>query len=138
MASFEDILNTYNCFPYTTCGNSMWPLLKEGKDIVFISNKVDTIRLYDIVLTRRPSGRLLLHRVIGVAHNGTYTICGDNSYKRDTGIRRCEIVGKLEYIIRNEKRNDLNSNLYKTLIYIWCHFFFIRKPVLKIVKTAKL
>ena len=137
MASFEDILNTYNYVPYTTCGNSMWPLLKEGRDVVFISNKVDPIRLYDVVLTRRPSGRLLLHRVVGMTHNGTYTICGDNSYKRDFGIKRNEIIGKLEYIVRNERINNLNSILYKTLIYVWCHFFFIRKPVLTIVKIAK-
>ena len=138
MASFEDILQIYKCVPYTICGKSMWPLLKEGRDVVFISNNIDPIRLYDVVLTRRPSGRLVLHRVVSMAHDGTYVLCGDNSYKRDFGIKRCEIIGKLEYIIRNEKRDNLDSILYKTGIHLWCHLFFIRKPILTIIKIINL
>lgn len=136
MATIEEILHNYNFVSYTICGNSMWPLLKEGVDVVFISNKIDPIGLYDVVLTKRPSGRLVLHRVVCIAQDGTYRICGDNSYKRDYGIKRCEIIGKLEYIIRNNKRNDLNSFLYKIGIRFWCHFFFIRKPILDIIKMV--
>lgn len=137
MASFEEILKEQKCIVYTTRGDSMYPLLKEGRDVVVISDHVDEIGLFDVVLTRRPSGRLLLHRVVEVSDDGSLTICGDNSYKKDYGIRRSEVIGKLDYIIRNEKKNNLNTFFYKFWVFLWCRFFFIRRPVLSIMKTMK-
>lgn len=132
--SFEHILREKGILLYTNQGTSMWPLIKEGKDVLVITNDVSQIKKGDIILTKRPSGRYLLHRVIRICKNGTFVICGDNSYKCDKNITKTEILGKLSSIIRNGKKNNLNGIRYNVYTFVLCKFFCIRKPLLKIIK----
>jgi len=133
-SSFEKILSERGVLVYTNRGNSMFPLIKEGKDILVISSQTELVAPFDIILTKRPSGRYLLHRIIRKNHDGTFDTAGDNSYKYDSGIRPTEIIGKLTAIIRNDKKNELNSLSYKIYVLIWCRFFFLRKPILHLIK----
>ena len=132
--SFEDILKQKGFLIYTNQGSSMLPLIREGKDVSVISSDVSDIKCRDIVLAKRPSGRYLLHRIIRINSDGTYSICGDNSYKCDNNIKKSDIIGKLTTIITNNKRNDLNGIWYKLYSYCWSNLFFIRKPLLIITK----
>ena len=128
--SLEDILKQRGVLVYTNKGKSMFPLIKEGKDVLVITSQTQTIALFDIILTKRPSGRYILHRIVRKNKDGTFDIAGDNSYKCDRGIKHTEIIGKLTTIIRDDKKNELNSLFYKMYVFVWCRFFFIRKPVL--------
>ena len=103
-------------------------------DIFSINKETGNIKCRDIVLAKRPSGRYLLHRIIRINSDGTYSICGDNSYKCDNNIKKSDIIGKLTTIITNNKRNDLNGIWYKLYSYCWSNLFFIRKPLLIITK----
>lgn len=134
LSSFEDILQKKGVLLYTNQGTSMWPLIKEGKDILIITSDVSCIKKGDIILTKRPSGRYLLHRVISVCKDGTYVICGDNNYKCDKNIMKSEILGKLSSILRDGKRNNLDGIGYKVYTFALCYLFCIRKPLLKIMK----
>ena len=58
-------------------GNSMMPLLDETTDIVKLVAAPPRLARYDLPLYRRPSGELVLHRIIKVRRNH-YIICGDN------------------------------------------------------------
>lgn len=132
--SFEKILGERGVLVYTNRGNSMHPLIKEGKDVLVITSQIQDINLFDIILTKRPSGRYLLHRIVRKNNDGTFDIAGDNSYKCDRGIKPTEIIGKLTTIIRDDKKNELNSLKYKIYVLVWCRFFFIRKPILHLKK----
>lgn len=130
---FEKILREKGLLLYTNQGRSMLPYIKEGKDILVITPASDRISKYDIVLVKRPSGRYLLHRVLKVNAHNQYIICGDNSFRCDVVIDRQDIIGKLDALIRDGRRNELNSIGYLVFVHIWCRLFFLRKPVLTIL-----
>ena len=58
-------------------GDSMMPLLDERTDIVKLVPVSGVLKPYDLPLYRRPSGALVLHRIIKVKKK-CYIICGDN------------------------------------------------------------
>ncbi len=58
-------------------GDSMMPLLDERTDIVKLVPTSGVLKPYDLPLYRRPSGALVLHRIIKVRKKH-YIICGDN------------------------------------------------------------
>ncbi len=63
-------------------GDSMMPLLDCRCDTVKIAPVTKPLEKYDLPLYRRPSGQLVLHRIIKVKKNGFIT-CGDNRYKTE-------------------------------------------------------
>ena len=133
-SSFEKILSERGVLVYTNRGNSMHPLIKEGRDVLVITSQIQDINLFDIILTKRTSGRYILHRVVRKNNDGTFDIAGDNSYKCDRGIKKTEIIGKLTTIIQNDTKNELDSLFYKIYVLVWCRFFIIRKPILLLKK----
>ena len=134
MTSFEDIIKAKGSLVYHNKGTSMLPLIKEGRDLLVIEAPTYPICKYDIVLSKRPSGRYLLHRVIKVCNNGTYIIAGDNSWKSDT-VTEHSIVGVMTGLIRNSNSINLSSPLYRLLTIIWCELFFARKLALRFCRV---
>lgn len=63
-------------------GDSMMPLLDMSTDAVKIVPVTRPLKKYDIPLYRRPSGQLVLHRIIKVKKDGFLT-CGDNRYNTE-------------------------------------------------------
>lgn len=132
---FKRILNDKGFFLYTSKGKSMLPLIKEGRDVLVIKKYKGNVRKWDIVLVKRPSGRYLLHRIIKIHKNGTYTLCGDNNIISDVGIKDSDIIGILVAIITNGKKNNLTSLMYKLYVLFWCKPIHIRKICLKVWDT---
>lgn len=58
-------------------GDSMMPLLRQGIDMVKVVPVEGKLKKYDLPLYKRPNGKYVLHRIIGVREN-YYIICGDN------------------------------------------------------------
>ncbi len=129
--NFEKVIKEKGVLVYTNQGTSMLPLIREKKDILIIK-PIRHINRFDIILTKRPSGRFLLHRVMKNCNDGTYVICGDNSTKCDYRIKEDEIIGVLESIIRNGRTISFCSLTYRMYVLIWCKLFFIRKIVLSL------
>lgn len=76
-AAIEKLLETE---PFIICpvhGDSMYPFINEDRDFVRLEKPHGVLAPYDLPLYRRPSGKLVLHRIIEV-HRGYYVICGDN------------------------------------------------------------
>ena len=59
-------------------GRSMLPFLKEGRDEVVLVKPPERLKKYEIPFYRRRDGGFVLHRVVGLASDGTYIMCGDN------------------------------------------------------------
>ncbi len=101
---------------FTAYGNSMLPLIHGGEDTVTLSPVENGIQKHDIVFYRRKSGSFVLHRVIrGSAEQG-FTLCGDNQYYLEKGVKKEQIVAKLSALEHKGKKKDLASLSYR--IYI--------------------
>lgn len=67
----------------TTVGCSMRPMLRNRRDRVIVLPIGDErLKKYDLPLYRRPDGKYILHRIIGV-RDGEYVIRGDNTYAKE-------------------------------------------------------
>ena len=111
---------------YTNVGDSMMPLIREHKDILIISKKPEgRLKKYDIPLYQRDSGQYVLHRILKV-RDKDYVICGDNRWRKETGITDRHIIGVLTGIIRNNQEISVIDWRYKAYVHLWCDLFPVR------------
>lgn len=130
MGAFENILDDKGYLIYTNVGNSMFPTIKEGIDILIIKQPQRNVKKYDIVLSKRPSGRYILHRVISLSKNmEELVIAGDNSFTKDC-ISPSSILGILSEIHRNGDVVRMDTIIKRLAVWFWCNFFFIRRPII--------
>ena len=60
----REILAVGGQVPLRVTGVSMQPFLKEGRDTVWLASLPARVRRGDVLLFVRPSGKLVLHRVM--------------------------------------------------------------------------
>ena len=101
-SSFEEQLSKNGKIMYHITGDSMLPLLRQGRDVAVIVALPEGERLkkYDVALYKRETGQYLLHRIVKVEKNG-YVTCGDNRYFVERGVKDHQILGVLECVVRN-------------------------------------
>ena len=116
-------LESYGVFASGTLGKSMWPLFREGKDIVFIRKNDTPPRKYDVVLYRRAE-KCVLHRVIG-RDGDVYLIRGDNTYATEH-IPSVEILGVLMEFDREKKHYTVDDRGYKIYSVCWTFIYPLR------------
>lgn len=119
----EEALKEQGLFVSTISGNSMYPMLRDRKDIVMICPCEGRLSKYDVALYRA-GGRYILHRVIKVLPD-SYVICGDNCINREYGITDKQILGVLTGFCRNGKEIKLHSAGYQIYIRMW----YVSDPV---------
>ena len=95
-------------------GTSMMPLLRQGIDSVLLVSPTN-IKKNDIVLYERPSGQLVMHRIIKVKRD-SYLICGDNQYILEKGITDANMLAKVKGIYRGEEYFDIENKQYKKYV----------------------
>lgn len=126
---FEDIIGRDGRLIYTNVGDSMLPLIRQGKDLVIIGRKTGRLRKYDVPLYKRPTGEYILHRIIKVRKND-YILCGDNRTCRESGVRDEQIIGVLTAVVRNGKEIPVTDRRYRLYVRIWCGLVFLRLPLI--------
>ncbi len=110
----------------TVSGTSMFPLLRNRRDMVVIEKVNRKLKKYDVPLYRLQSGKLVLHRILKVTDNG-YIIRGDNSIHTEYNVTDDNIIGVLKSFYRNGKYFDCaTSKLYKVYIPLNRCFFPLR------------
>lgn len=129
-SSFEEELDKKGILVYTNKGNSMYPLIRQEKDVLIIKKVNTRLKKMDIPLYKRESGQYVLHRIIKVNEND-YVIRGDNTYYNETGIRDDQILGVLSGVIREGKEISVNSLSYKIYSYFWYYTYYLRKLIIK-------
>ena len=129
-STFEEEIAKYGELVYTNVGNSMLPLLREGRDLFIISRKpTGRLKKYDVPLYKRDSGQYVLHRILKVRRND-YILCGDNRWRREKGITDRHVIGVLTAIIRDGKTISVTDRRYRLYVHLWCDLFFVRAAVL--------
>lgn len=129
-STFEEEINKTGKLIYTNVGDSMMPLISQGKDLLIIEKVNGRLKKYDVPLYKRDSGQYVLHRILKVRKND-YVICGDNRWGREYGIQDRHIIGVLTGIIRDGKEISVNDKKYKIYVHLWCDFFWIRAFILR-------
>lgn len=124
--TFEEEISQHGQLIYTNVGNSMMPLLRQGKDLLVITHKPEgLLNKYDVPLYKRDSGKYVLHRILKVRKDD-YVIYGDNCWQMEYGITDSHIIGVLSAVIRDGKTIPVTDRKYRIYVHLWCDFFFIR------------
>ena len=129
-ATFEEIIERDGMLIYTNKGDSMMPLIKEGRDLLVIEKTNGRLKRFDVPLYKRDTGQYVLHRIVKVRQND-YVICGDNRANMEYGITDRHIIGVLTAVIRNGKELSVNSTKYKLYVYLWYLLFPFRFVFIK-------
>ena len=65
-AAFEEIIERDGRLIYTNKGDSMMPLIKEGRDLLVIEKTNGRLKRFDVPLYKRDTGQYVLHRIVAV------------------------------------------------------------------------
>ena len=130
--SFEEAIEKHGQLMYTNVGDSMLPLLRQGKDVFVVSRKPEgRLKKYDVPLYKRDNGAYVLHRILKVRKDD-YVLCGDNRWERETGITDRHVIGVLTAVIRDGKTISVSDRKYRLYVHLWCDFFYLRAFILRL------
>ncbi len=135
-STFEDEIKRTGRIIYTNVGDSMMPLIKQGRDVLVISAVNGRLKRYDIPLYKRDSGQYVLHRILKVRKND-YVICGDNRCNKEYGITDRHIIGVLSGIIRDGREIPVTDIKCRIYAHLWCDFFPVRVLIIRIRQIFK-
>lgn len=135
-STFEDEIKRTGRIIYTNVGDSMMPLIKQGRDVLVISVVNGRLKRYDIPLYKRDSGQYVLHRILKVRKND-YVICGDNRCNKEYGITDRHIIGVLSGIIRDGREIPVTDIKCRIYAHLWCNLFPVRVLIIRIRQIFK-
>lgn len=135
-STFEDEIKRTGRIIYTNVGDSMMPLIKQGRDVLVISVVNGRLKRYDIPLYKRDSGQYVLHRILKVRKND-YVICGDNRFNKEYGITDRHIIGVLSGIIRDGREIPVTNIKCRIYAHLWCDLFPVRVLIIRIRQIFK-
>ncbi len=142
--AIEEVLASGGEFNLCPKGTSMLPLIVQGRDSVVLKrNTLMAPEKHDIVFYRRTNGQFVLHRVMDIAEDGTYTMCGDNQISLEYGISPTQIIAYVASITRKGKKLKMESGWYVFYVFWWCKLpmrkllFLPRRAKGKIVRITK-
>jgi hypothetical protein len=101
MKGLEESLKDNGIYVTVTKGNSMNPMLVEGRDRVVIIPPEFPLKKYDVPVYRK-LGHYTMHRIVKVTKKG-YIICGDNRADLERDVAQSDIVGMLEGFYQGDK-----------------------------------
>ncbi len=106
-------------------GFSMYPLITSPSDSVVIQPIAgETLKRGDIILYRRTSGLLVLHRICRIKKDGFY-FTGDNQTEVEGPLPEQQLLAKVIYIRRKGHTFSIKHPIYWICSYIW----LILRPV---------
>ena len=111
-------------------GVSMLPLLRQGRDAVELSPLPQRLKKYDLPVYQYPSGKVVMHRVVGVKEDG-YVCLGDNTYEYEY-IRPEQLIALVSAVRRGEKRVPVTALGYRLYCRAWVTLFPVRKLVVRL------
>lgn len=136
-SDIEKLLIEGNTVQLHPQGYSMYPMFMPGRDEAIIAPVGDSSKLKrgDVVLYRRDSGILVLHRICKVNKNGFYLV-GDNQTEVEGPLRTEQIKGILRAFIRKGKEISANNRMYRLASRAWLFLRPVRRcitvPVAKV------
>lgn len=125
----EKLLEEGNLIQIKPQGYSMYPLFVPGRDEVLIERcNPAEVKRGDVLLYRRASGILVLHRLYRRTGEGFFMV-GDNQTEIEGPLAGNQIKGKMTGFIRKGKKTSVRSPLYAALSRVW----LILRPVRPVI-----
>ena len=120
-------LEKYGKYLSVPHGISMWPMIRNSKDIVEIRKIEKPPVRYDLVMYVRPDSQGVIHRVL---HPGEdiYIINGDNCWQKER-VKPEQIKGIVTRFCRKGKWHDVTEKKYLIYVHLMADLFFIRRPI---------
>ena len=135
-STFEAELARTGKLIYTNVGDSMFPLIRQDRDLVVIEPVKGRLKKYDVPLYKRDSGQYVLHRILKVRESD-YVICGDNRVSCETGITDAHVIGVLTAVVRDGKTCSVKDLRYRLYVHLWCDLFPVRVLILKVYRRLR-
>ena len=135
-ANIERQLEEQGYYVSTTVGWSMYPMLRNRRDrIVVLPVGKERLKKYDLPLYRRPDGKYILHRIIGVREKD-YVIRGDNTYVKEY-IPDEWILGYVSEFYRQDRHILTSSRKYRLYAAVWNFIYPLRHVFVKLRRFAR-
>ena len=116
----KEILDGGGEFRIFPRGRSMRPLILEGRDSVVLAKREPSdIRRHDMLFYRRKNGQFVLHRLMRIEKDGTYTMCGDAQTDYEKGIHQEQIIGYVQRMYRKDRCLEMSAIRYRTYVCVW-------------------
>lgn len=116
----EEIIEGGGEFRLYPRGRSMRPMIVEGRDsVVLTKREKKDVRKHDMLFYRRTNGQFVLHRLMRIEKDGTYTMCGDAQVALEKGITYEQVIGYVERTYRKGKCVTADSLRYRCYVRIW-------------------
>lgn len=129
-STFEDVLARDGRLVYSNVGDSMWPFIRQGRDLLVIKPPKGRLKRLDVPLYKRDNGQYVLHRILAVKPDG-YVICGDNRWSREYGIADRHIIGVLTAVVRDGREIPVTDRRLRLYAHLWCDPFPVRALILR-------
>lgn len=115
----KETLDNGGTFSLTITGTSMFPFIVGNRDKVTLSPITKPLKKNDLPLYRRDDGAFVLHRIVKLEKNGTYTCCGDHQWWLEKGLRRDQMIGIATAYVRKGKTLTNRNLLYRFYRMTW-------------------
>ena len=114
-------------------GNSMWPMLAGGRDMVRLSRLDRRVRSGDVVLYQRADGSHVLHRVIRAGSSGGCVCCGDHQWEPEQVPEERMLAYVTAFRRKGRWRETALSRSYRLYERLWVDAFPLRRPLLRLL-----
>lgn len=135
MPLFRQRLAAGQSVQFSPKGNSMLPMLRQGKDSVILSPLPTGLKKYDLPLYQRDDGSFILHRVVQVGD--TYTCMGDNQFDEEPGVRPDQMIGLVTAFCRGKRQYSVNHPVYRLYCALWYHSRHLRRFAIRCFRWLK-
>ena len=115
----REILDGGGSFTLTVTGTSMYPFILGGRDHVTLSPLPKKLRKNDLPLYRRGDGAFVLHRIVRMENDGTFSMCGDHQSMLEKGIRHEQLIAIATAYERKGRKLTNRNLLYRIYRVLW-------------------
>lgn len=122
----EEILSSGGSFSLTVTGSSMFPFILGGRDQVTLSPVERPLKKLDLPLYRRRNGQFVLHRIVRVEKDGSYTCCGDHQWELERGLKEDQMIALATAYVRKGKHLTNRNILYRIYRVLWTRIIPLR------------
>ena len=130
----QELLAGGSTVQLTVTGISMRPMLMHRRDQVELTTVPVKLHRYDIPLYQRENGSYVLHRIVKVEKDGTYTCAGDGQTSLETGVRQEQVIAIVQSFARKGKKISCQNKGYQLYARIWTALLPIRPILLQVIK----
>ena len=136
-ASLEEIISEGGHFTLCVSGSSMNPFLVHGRDFVrLVKSTPQDLKKGRILLFKRNTGELVLHRVKRVLSDGSLVMNGDAQFWCEQ-ISPEQVIATVSEIECKGKLVSCKSLRYRAKIFLWQLLFPLRPIMFRVCNKIK-